>query len=62
MVKNPAKAGDSGWISRSERSSGEKEMQPTPVFLPGESHGQFSLENLIAWLAIVHATAIVRHN
>ena len=42
MVKNlPAKAGDIGnasLISGSERSPGE-----TPIFLPGESHGQRSL-------------------
>ena len=29
----------------------EKEWQPTPVFLPGESHGQRS------WQAIVHGVA-----
>ena len=44
MVKNlPANAGvvrDVGSISGSGRSPGS----PTPVFLPGESHGQRSLE------------------
>ena len=29
----------------------EKGMQPTPVFLPGESHGQRSLEGYSLWLA-----------
>ena len=27
----------------------EKEMEPTPVFLPGESHGQRSLEGYSPW-------------
>ena len=41
MVKNPpASAGDTGSIPGSGRSPGR---QPTPVFLPGESHGQRSL-------------------
>ena len=34
-------AGDLGWIPELGRSPGEgNEWQPTPVFLPGESHGQ----------------------
>ena len=49
VVKNPpANAGDlrdKGSIPGSERSS---RRQPTPVFLPGESHGQR------AWRAAVH--------
>ena len=37
-------AEDPGSITRSERSPGERmEWQPTPVFLPGEFHGQRSL-------------------
>ena len=48
MVKNlPANAGDtgdSGSIPGSGGSPGEgHSMQPTPVFLPGESHGQRSM-------------------
>ena len=47
MVKNlPANAGDTGdagWIPGSRRSPGEGNGNP-PVFLPGESHGQRSLE------------------
>ena len=47
MVKNPpANAGDvrdAGSIPESERSRGGRTWQPTPVFLPGESHGQRSL-------------------
>ena len=27
----------------------EKEMQPTPVFLPGKSHGQMSLGDYNPW-------------
>ena len=47
MVKNPpANAGDvrdAGSIPESERSRGGRTWLPTPVFLPGESHGQRSL-------------------
>ena len=40
MVKNlPANAGDVGLIPGSERSPWRRAWQPTPVFLPGESHG-----------------------
>ena len=43
MVKNlPANAGDTGSISGWEDPL-EKEMDPTPVFLLGKSHGQRSL-------------------
>ena len=46
MVKNlPANAGDTGdgfntWVRKIPWS---RKWQPTPVFLPGESHGQRSL-------------------
>ena len=36
-------AGDSGSIPGLGRSPGDRKWQPTPVFLPGESHGQRSL-------------------
>ena len=42
----PANAGDvrdAGLIPGLGRFSGERAWQPTPVFLPGESHGQRSL-------------------
>ena len=43
-VKNsPANSGDirdSGLIPGWGRSPGGRKWQPTPVFLPGESHGQ----------------------
>ena len=47
VVKNlPANAGDIRDVSSipgSGRSPWKREWQPTPVFLPGESHGQRSL-------------------
>ena len=47
MVKNlPANAGDTsdvGLIPGSRRSPGGGHGNPTPVFLPGESHEQRSL-------------------
>ena len=46
MVKNPpANAGDiiDGVQSLGWEGSFEEGMQPTPVFLPGESHGQRGL-------------------
>ena len=36
-------------IPGSERSPGEKKWQPTPVFLPGKSHGQRSLAGYSPW-------------
>ena len=47
MVKNllidAGDAGDMGLIPGWGRSSGGGNGNPTPVFLPGESHGQTSL-------------------
>ena len=44
VVKNPsANAGDVGSILGLGRSPGKGNGNPTPVFLPGESHGQRSL-------------------
>ena len=47
MIKNPpASAGDvrdTGVIPESGRFPWSRKWQPTPVFLPGESHGQRSL-------------------
>ena len=42
-------AGDPGLIPGSGRSPGVKEWQPTPVFLPGESHGQKSMVGYSPW-------------
>ena len=47
LVKNlPANAGDMrcGFNPWSRKISWRRAWQPTPVFLPGESHGQRSLE------------------
>ena len=41
-------AGDQGLIP----GSGIREWQPTPVFLPGEFHGQRILQQL--WAATIH--------
>ena len=50
VVKNlPAKAGNLGLIPGSGRSPGGGAWQPTPVFLPGESHGQRSLVGYSPW-------------
>ena len=44
MVKNPpVNAGDTGSIPGLGRSPWRRAWQPTPIFLPGESHGQRSL-------------------
>ena len=52
MAKDlPANSGDArdrGLISGSGRSRRRK-WQPTPVFLPGESHGQRSLAGYSPW-------------
>ena len=48
MVKNlPANAGDMGSIPGSRRYPGEGNS--TPLFLPGESHGQRSLTSYSPW-------------
>ena len=53
MAKNPPAVqetqGDMGSISRSGRFPQRREWQPTPVFLPGESHGQRSLVGYSPW-------------
>ena len=41
--------GDPGSIPASGRSPGEGKWQPTPVFLPGESHGGRSLVGYSPW-------------
>ena len=41
--------GDTGLIPQSGKSPGEGNGQPTPVFWPGESHGQRSLESCSPW-------------
>ena len=43
------KVGNLGSIPGSERSPGEGNGQPTPVFLPGKSHGQMNLVGYSPW-------------
>ena len=44
VVKNlPANGGDLGLIPQVGKIRQRRQWQPTPVFLPGESHGQRSL-------------------
>ena len=44
VVKNPsANTGDEGSIPWVGKIPWRRKWQPTPVFLPGESHGQKSL-------------------
>ena len=54
VVKNlPVNAGDTrdtGLISGSGRSPWNRKCQPTPVFLPGEVHGQRSLVGYSPWV------------
>ena len=54
-VKNlPASAGDASWISRLGRSPGGGNGTPTPVFLPGKSHGQRNLVDCIEAFQELH--------
>ena len=41
--------GDLGFLPGLGRSSGEGEWQPTPVFWPGEFHGERSLAGYSPW-------------
>ena len=51
VVKNlPANAENESLIPESGRFLGEGEWLPTPVFLPGKSHGQRSLEGYSPWV------------
>ena len=45
----PASAGDTGSIPGSRRFPREGKWQPTPVFLPGKSHGRRSLVGCSPW-------------
>ena len=53
LVKNPpANAGDvrnAGWTPGLGRFPRKRAWQPTPVFLPGDSHGQRSLTGYSPW-------------
>ena len=47
--ESTCKAGDLGSVPGLGRCPGGGKWQPTPVFLPGESHGQRSLEGYSPW-------------
>ena len=47
--ESACKAGDPGLIPESGRISGEGDGYPTPVFLPGELHGQRILAGYSPW-------------
>ena len=50
MVKNPsASVGDEGSIPGSGSFPRRRKWQPTPVFLPGKSHGQRGLAGYSPW-------------
>ena len=50
VVKNPpANAGDVDSISELGTIPWRRKWQPTPVFLPGKSHGQRSLVGSSPW-------------
>ena len=52
-----------GLIPGSGRSPGEGQWQPTPVFLPGESHGQKSLVGYSPWdCKESNMTKVTEHN
>ena len=48
-VKNPSAMQETQAGSLSQKDSLEKKWQPTPVFLPGEFHGQRSLADYSPW-------------
>ena len=49
MKNPPANAGDSGFNCWVGKISWRRKWQPTPVFLPGESHGQRGLSGSSPW-------------
>ena len=49
MIKNLPAMQETGVWSLGQKGLLEKEMVPTPVFLPGEFHGQRSLVNYSPW-------------
>ena len=48
MVKNQPAMWEA-WVPSLDQEDLEEGMQPTPVFLPGESHGQKSLADYSPW-------------
>ena len=62
MVKNmPANAGDAGSCQKDPLYCRRK-WQPDPVFLPGKSHGQSSLEGYIHEVAELDTTEQLDHH
>ena len=49
MVKNPPAMQETWFQSLSQEDTWRREWQSTPVFLPGESHGQRSLVGYSPW-------------
>ena len=50
VVKNSPASAEETWVQPlSWKNTLEKEMAPTPVFLPGESHGQRRLVGYSPW-------------
>ena len=49
MLKNPPAKQETGVRFLGQEDPLEKGMEPTPVFLPGKSHGQRSLEGYSPW-------------
>jgi len=49
MVKNLLQFKRPGFDPWVQKISWRREWQPTPVFLPGESHGQRSLAGYCLW-------------
>ena len=49
MKESACNAGDAGSIPGSGRSPWRRKWQPTPVFLPGKSHGHGSLVGYSPW-------------
>ena len=62
-VKNPADAGNTGAIPGPGTSPWRKKWLPTPLFLPGKSHGQRSLMICSPWsLRESHTTERLNKN
>ena len=49
MVRNLLAMQENGFIPWVRKIPWRRELQPNPVFLPGKSHGQRSLEDYSPW-------------
>ena len=61
IVKKPPAIQETQFRSLSWEDPLEKEMQPTPVFLPGESHGHRSLVGCSPWGHRVRQDCAAKH-